>query len=101
MTREEIINEIKPILEELDYPDAVSYVTQNDKEWLEENIRVLEQEPKTWHFAKWVASEIFDANWECNKDTFAEIACRKLANLGIVRAKGDEWELVDQQESEE
>lgn len=39
--------------------------------------------------------------WEYNKDSFAEIACRKLAKLGIVRAKGDEWELVEPQESEE
>lgn len=45
MTREEIINEIKTILEELDYPDAVSYLTQNDREWLEATIKALEQEP--------------------------------------------------------
>jgi hypothetical protein len=51
-------------------------------------------------FAKWVASEIFD-EWEYNKDSFAEIACRKLARLGIVRAKGDEWELVEPQERSE
>ena len=49
-------------------------------------------------FAKWVASEIFDEMWEYNKDAFAEIACRKLAKLGIVRAKGDEWELIEEQE---
>ena len=57
----------------------------------------VKQEPKTEQFAKWVATEIFD-EWEYNKDSFAEIACRKLAKLGIVRAKGDEWELVDPQE---
>lgn len=61
--------------------------------------KLLKQEPKTEQFAKWVASEIFD-EWEYNKDTFAEIACRKLEKLGIVRAKGDEWELVEPQESE-
>ena len=60
----------------------------------------LEQEPKMEQFAKWVASEIFDENWEYNKDAFAELACRKLEKLGIVRAKGDEWELVEPQESE-
>ena len=49
-------------------------------------------------FAKWVATEIFDDNWEYNKDAFGELACRKLAKLGIVRAKGDEWELVESQE---
>ena len=59
------------------------------------------QEPKSKQFAEWVATEIFDEMWEYNKDAFAEIACRKLAKLGIVRAKGDEWELVDPPESEE
>lgn len=63
-------------------------------EWLKDYKRLLEQQP--YDFAKWVASEIFD-EWEYNKDTFAEIACRKLAKLGIVRAKGDEWELVEQE----
>ena len=63
-------------------------------------IKVLEQEPKTEQFAKWVATEIFDDMWEYNKDSFAEIACRKLAKLGIVRAKGDEWELVESEASE-
>ena len=59
---------------------------------------------KTEHwkdFAVWVAKEIFDDEWEYNKDAFAEIACRKLNKLGIVKAKGDEWELVEPQESEE
>ena len=60
----------------------------------------VKQEPKIGQFAKWVATEIFDDNWEYNKDAFAEIACRKLAKLGIVRANGDEWELVEPQESE-
>ena len=58
-------------------------------------------EPKVeqWKdFALWVAKEIFVYEWEYNKDAFAEIACRKLAKLGIVRAKGDEWELVEPQE---
>ena len=55
-------------------------------------------EPKTEQFVKWVATEIFDDMWEYNKDAFAEIACRKLEKLGIVRAKGDEWELVEPQE---
>ena len=57
-------------------------------------------QPKTEQFAKWVATEIFDDMWEYNKDSFAEIACRKLAKMGIVRAKGDRWELVEPQESE-
>ena len=59
-----------------------------------------EQELETEQFAKWVAREIFDEMWEYNQDAFVEIACRKLAKLGIVRAKGDEWELAEPQESE-
>lgn len=46
MTREEIINEIRCLLSELDNgEDAVSYLTQNDIKWLNENIKVLEHEP--------------------------------------------------------
>lgn len=63
-------------------------------------IKELEQKPKAGQFAKWVANEIFDDMWEYNKDAFAEIACRKLEKLGIVKASGDVWELV-KQESEE
>ena len=63
-------------------------------------IELLEQESKTERFARWVATEIFDEMWEYTKDTFAEIACRKLEKLGIVRAKGDEWVLVDSKEGD-
>ena len=61
-------------------------------------------EPKTGHwkdFAAWVANEIFDDEWEYNKDAFAEIACRKLNKLGIVKANGNEWELTEPQEGSE
>jgi hypothetical protein len=47
MTKKEIINEIKCLLSELNNgEDAVSYLTQNDVKWLNENIKALEQEPK-------------------------------------------------------
>lgn len=42
-------------------------------------------------FANWVADEIFDDMWEYNKDAFAEIACRKLAKLGIVKEVDGGW----------
>lgn len=61
---------------------------------------VRPQEPKTGQFAKWVAREIFDDMWEYNKDAFAELACRKLEKLGIVKANGDVWELVEQESGE-
>ena len=93
MTREEAIKRVKGYLNDCLPADCYEEV--------EEIIEALEQEPKMEQFAKWVASEIFDDMWKYNKDSFAEIACRKLAKLGIVRAKGDEWELVEPQESEE
>ena len=63
-------------------------------------IRALEQKSKAEQFAEWVAEEIFSELWEYNKEAFEELACRKLAKLGIVRANGDEWELIEPQESE-
>ena len=74
--------------------------TPLNKEFTEALTGILEQEPKMEQFAKWVATEIFDDMREYNQDSFAEIACRKLAKLGIVRAKGDEWELVEREEEE-
>ena len=58
-------------------------------------IKISDQESNAVKFAKWVATEIFDDNWEYNKDAFEELACRKLAKLGIVKADGDEWKLVE------
>lgn len=69
-------------------------------EFIKLAIEALEQEPKAEQFAKWVATEIFDDDWKYNKHVFAEIACRKLAKLGIVRKNGGTW-LVEPQESEE
>lgn len=36
-------------------------------------------------FAEWVTDEIFDEMWAYNKDAFAEVACRKLVKLGLVK----------------
>jgi len=74
-----------------------------DVEDIRQLTSVTLQEPRTVtefadrfrEFAEWVAAEIFDENWEYNKDAFEELACRKLEKLGLVRANGDEWELVE------
>ena len=96
MTESEAIKNLKDILSECtESGEAVCYITDVDAPALEMAIKALEQSPEMDQFAKWVAAEIFDDMWEYNKDSFAEIACRKLAKLGIVRAKGDEWELVE------
>lgn len=86
MTREEAKEAIKEAYGTSEYTDEI--------------IKALEQESKTEQFAKWVATEIFDDYWEYNKDAFAELACRRLAKLGIVRANSGKWELI-KAESEE
>lgn len=100
MTREELIRNLKYTMEKHKNDNVKTFDT-NISVMCKDILDYLEQEPKMEQFAKWVATEIFDDMWEYNKDSFAEIACRKLAKLGIVRAKGDEWELVESQESEE
>ena len=90
MSREEAIKRVKGYLSDCLPTDCYEEIAEISE--------ALEQSPKTEQFAKWVATEIFDDMWEYNQDSFAEIACRKLAKLGIVRAKGDEWELVEREE---
>lgn len=72
-------------------------------EWLKElkHLREQMQESEAEQFARWVATKIFSDMFEDDPVAFAELACRKLAKLGIVRANGDEWELVKPQESED
>ena len=41
------------------------------------------------NFAKWVAQEIFRENFD--GESFAELACRKLNLLGIVKTDGEHW----------
>ena len=60
-----------------------------------------EVDSETEQFAMWVATEIFDDNWKYNKDAFAELACRRLAKMGIVEAKGGEWELIKSESEDE
>lgn len=42
-------------------------------------------------YCEWTAREIFDESWKDNKGSFAEIACRKLNKLGLVKAEGSAW----------
>ena len=109
MTKEKATSIIKTIRRKISLPKKFpsytlgwleTWIHTEDVEAFDMAIESLEQESNMEQFAKWVATEIFDDNWEYNKNSFEEIACRKLAKLGIVRANGDEWELVDPQESE-
>jgi hypothetical protein len=98
MTREEAIEIIQELWR---YEKTDKYTDTEIRQSLEMAIKALEQESKTEQFAKWVAKEIFDDNWEYNKESFVELACRKLAKLGMVIRMDDEWELVKPQESED
>ena len=97
MTREEQTDWLCRLIANLN--NGVIFTPWN-KEFTEALTDILEQSPKIEQFVKWVATEIFDDMWEYNKDAFAEIACRKLAKLGIVRAKGDEWEMVESEDNQ-
>ena len=68
--------------------------------------RVLEEEElitaysMAYNFAEWVANEIFSDNWEFNKNSFEEIACRKLVKLGIVEEVDGQYRLKSDKKSE-
>jgi predicted metal-dependent HD superfamily phosphohydrolase len=115
MTREEAITVLKAFMENplfndehkqafnIAIHDIKAYQDWNINNLIlvnKDNYEPLEQEPKAKQFAKWVATEIFDDDWKYNKHVFAEIACRKLAKLGIVRKNNDVWELVEPQNRE-
>lgn len=42
-------------------------------------------------FADWVASEVCREDFADDADFFAEVACRKLAKLGIIKLINKEW----------
>lgn len=55
-------------------------------------IKLKERSGETFvEFAEFVAEEIFSEEWEFNKDSFSEIACRKLYKLGVIDKNDDEW----------
>lgn len=91
MTREEVIANLNMISVAFVEP-----VTKEQRELIDETfdmaIKAL-QEPKADYksFCEWIASEIFSEEWEFNKNSFEEIACRKLSKLGIVKADEGKW----------
>ncbi len=94
-------NEIEDLHNRLDIAEYDKERLREEVTRLEEKIKALEQEPKTDYksFAEWVASEIFSEDWEINKNSFEEIACRKLNKLGIVASEGDTWKLNESEVS--
>ena len=88
MTREEIITELNFIRNWKCDGDAKMYRV------LTAAIAALSAEQDYKDFAEYVAMLIFEYELEMDMETFSELACRKLAKLGIVRANGDKWERV-------
>jgi hypothetical protein len=102
MTKEKAIERLNRIkIHGADIPSESIDIQRRDIEVLDMAIKALEQESNMEQFVEWVATEIFDEDWKYNADVFAEIACRKLAKLGIVRKNGGTWELVEPQNREE
>ena len=56
-------------------------------------------EAELYHFADWVASEVCQEDFEDNSGAFAEIACRKLYFLGLLKKDGDLWVYKQMEES--
>jgi NTP pyrophosphatase (non-canonical NTP hydrolase) len=63
----------------------------------DDNNNANNTDPDYKSFCYFVANEIFDENWEFNQDAFAEIACRKLVQLGIVELIDDKYRLKESQ----
>lgn len=83
MTLERLIGQFKAYTE---YPNQDTFVISNQE--CKDILKYLTEQKS---FIEWVASEIFDDDWEFNNDAFAEIACRKLVKLGIVKEVDGEY----------
>ena len=42
-------------------------------------------------FADWVASEVCKEDFSDNAEFFAEVACRKLEKIGIIKSDNNKW----------
>lgn len=83
----------------IDIPEAVYDTAIKHEEakyinakYIRNGIKLKERSGETFEeFAEFVAEEIFSEEWEFNKDSFSEIACRKLYKLGVIDKNDDEW----------
>lgn len=94
MTIDEIefaLNSIKIVLEHTEkgyYPEQF----KTHEECLKEVTDIVRKYQQLEDFAKWVAEEVIDEDmWTLNHLAFAEIACRKLVQLGIMQESDGEY----------
>lgn len=85
----------------IEIPDDNSIVKwkKNDKdEWksaeISDLIKAYEERPQSeWvDFADFVARNVIDEDFEESVDFYAEVLCRKLVKLGLVKLDGDTYE---------
>lgn len=62
----------------------VLFLTRDDRKDLKRRIYLEE-------FAEFVAKEVCTENFKEDADCFAELACRKLEKLGLVKKTESEW----------
>ena len=54
-------------------------------------VEALKADAKLVRFAEWVADWVLRSDFEENAGGFAELACRRLEALGIMRKEGHYW----------
>lgn len=96
MTREEVIDHLNFMIDiyPKEPPEGCDYI---DEWWKghEDTLTSFRMSIDALEFAKWVTDEIFRGTVEEDPELFAELACRRLWKLGIVKAKGCvEWQIV-------
>ncbi len=79
---------------------VVEYVSLTEvRELLDELIESENKETNPYKdFCKFVAEIVLEDDFEDNAGANAEILCRKLSKLGIVKADGNEWVLAGSEE---
>lgn len=93
MTSKQVINELefaKAMCQFDPTTGEVGFRSEEDRRQYE----AFDVAAEALRFVQWIAEEIFLEN---ANDAFTEIACRKLAKLGIIKLDGDEWVLEDNQ----
>lgn len=92
MTSEEALKKIKAEIKMYDEESIESV------EW-EECYEALEQNPYK-DFCEFVAKMVLRDDFEENAGANAELLCRKLSKLGIVKADKDKWVLAESEDKE-
>lgn len=109
MLREEAIKQLKKLksFHNGSYGEALNFAIESLKVDLAYDLayeKAAESDNQTQnsykYFCEFVAKMILSDDFEENAGANAEILCRKLSKLGIVKADEDEWVLVESEGKE-